>query len=300
MYNNVQTPSPTEAAKQEVARLFQMEHDLTEKRRGKLASIEATRRGAAQSILDEGASIEDAAVATLREQIEARTIEEAIALARQRRLAAIQRSYGVEAGELRAAAQVKRGEAAEILRRCEPFLRKLSDLQGLTYDATILLAQRNGTWTGSIITGRVLEQCNPLESQPDIGAGFFVPRSRNLLNEAEALEQQARALDSREVHQDYSIEKPSVAELLAAEELRNPVALAPAVNQVEAWVEALEARVRRERPELVLGDVHGIARRRRYKLVWKAGEIDPDYSSLTFPGVSYSGGDPTFVVGAAA
>jgi hypothetical protein len=49
-----------------------------------------------------------------------------------------------------------------------------------------------------------------------------------------------------------------------------------------------------------LGDVHGISRRRRYKLVWRAREIDPDYSSLTFPGAGFAGGDPMFTVGAAA
>jgi hypothetical protein len=69
---------------------------------------------------------------------------------------------------------------------------------------------------------------------------------------------------------------------------------------VEDWAAEVEKRVRRDRPELLSGSLNGGGRCRRYKLAWRAGEIDPDHSSISFPGGSFSGGDPTFTIGAAA
>jgi len=168
MFNNVQSPSPTEAAKTEIIRLFQIECDLTGKRRQKMLDLDAIRHGAAQAIVDGTAGIEDAAARVAQRQTEVAAAEEAIAIVRQRRVKAIQQRYKAEAGEMRAIAARYRQEAADILKRCEPLLRKLSDLQGLTYSSSILLAQRNSQWTGSYITGAPLEECNPIEATADI------------------------------------------------------------------------------------------------------------------------------------
>ena len=176
MFNNVQTPSPTEAAKTEIIRLFQIECGLTEKRRQKMLDLDAIRHGAAQAVVDGTAGIEDAAARVAQRQSEVAAAEEAIAIARQRRLKAIQQRFRIEASELPASAAKCRQDAADILKRCEPLLRKLSDLQGLTYDSTILLAQRNSQWTGSYITGAPIEECNPMEATADINAGFLAPR----------------------------------------------------------------------------------------------------------------------------
>ena len=75
-----------EVASEEIVRLFQMERDLTDRRREKLAAIEATSQNAAEAILD-GSLIEEAAARTIQMEAEVRAIGQAIALARQRRVA---------------------------------------------------------------------------------------------------------------------------------------------------------------------------------------------------------------------
>lgn len=268
MFNNVHTPSPTEAAKTEIIRLFQIESDLTEKRRQKMLDLDAIRHGAAQAIVDGTAGIEDAAARVAQRQTEVAAAEEAIAIARQRRVKAIQERFKIEAGELRAGAAKCRQDAADILKRCEPLLRKLSDLQGLTYDSTILLALRNSQWTGSYITGAPLDECNPMEATADINAGFLAPRSRELLDQAKGLEAKAVALEEREVLLDGSINQPTLAAVLADEHFTTPEIMAPAVHMVESWATSVEARIRRERPELAAR-----VGQRSYRITWRNGEL---------------------------
>jgi hypothetical protein len=295
MFNNAQTPSPTEAAKTEIIRLFQLECDLTGKRRQKMLDLDAIRHGAAQAVVDGTAGIEDAAARVAQRQTEVAAAEEAIAIARQRRVKAIQERFKIEAAELRASAAKCRQEAADILKRCEPLLRKLSDLQGLTYDSTILLAQRNSQWTGSYITGAPLEECNPMEATADINAGFLAPRSRELLDQAKILEAKAVALEDRELLLDGSINRPTLAAVLAEEHFTNPEIVAPAVHMVESWAATFEARIRRDRPDLAAREGQ-----RSYMITWRNGELEVGRCSISFPGVNYSFGDPTFTVGAAA
>lgn len=295
MFNNVQTPSPAEAAKTEIIRLFQIECDLTGKRRQKMLDLDAIRHGAAQAIVEGTAGIEDAAARVAQRQTEVAATEEAIAIARQRRVKAIQERFKIEAAELRASAAKCRQDAADILKRCEPLLRKLSDLQGLAYDSTILLAQRNSQWSGSYITGAPIEECNPMEATADINAGYLAPRSREMVDQAKGLEAKALALEQREVLFDGSISQPTLAAVLADEHFTNPEIVAPAVHAVETWVSAVEARIRRDRPELA-----GREGQRSYRVVWSNGELQVGQCSITFPGVNHAAGDPTFTSGAAA
>ncbi len=173
MFNNVQTPSPTEAAKTEIIRLFQIECDLTGKRRQKMLDLDAIRHGAAQAVVDGTAGIEDAAARVAQRQTEVAAAEEAIAIARQRRVKAIQERFKIEAGELRASAAKCRQDAAEILKRCEPLLRKLSDLQGLTYIPPSCL--RSGTASGPAVTSRARRSRNatPWRPQPTSTLAFW-------------------------------------------------------------------------------------------------------------------------------
>ena len=92
---------PVEVAREEIVRLFQTERDLTDRRREKLAAIEAISQSAAQAILD-GSGIEEAAGRMIKMEAEVRAIEQAISLARQRRVAAIRKRYEIEARRLRA------------------------------------------------------------------------------------------------------------------------------------------------------------------------------------------------------
>jgi len=280
---------PIEAARQEIVRLFQMERDLTDRRREKLAAITAVSQNAAQAILD-GAGIEQAAGRTIQLEEEVRAIEQAIALARQQRVGAIRKRHEIEARELRASAQAKRAEADAILHRCEPHLRKLSEIQGVQYTPAILLAERIGHWLPDIINAKPAEDCNPQEMSRDLDGGFAVPKFLALRDEARLLDQRATQVETREIHQDYAIAKPTVQELLAAEEFQNPETLTPAVYKVEQWALALENRILRDRPGLAWSEGH--SPQRRYRLAWKAGEIDQYHSTLTFPG-----SDVTFAVG---
>lgn len=299
MFNNIQTPTPTEAAKTEILRLFQIERDLTEKRRQKILDLKAIRHSVAQEVVDGTAGIEDAAARVAQRHTEVAAAEEAIGIVRQRRVKAIQERYKAEAGELRATAARCRQEVADILKRCEPLLRKLSDLQGLTYTSSILLAQRNSQWTGSYYTGAPIEECNPMEATADINAGFLVPRSRALIDEAKGLEAKAVALMDREVLLEGSLDRPTLAAVLAEEYFINPEIVAPAVHLVESWASTVEARIRRDRPELAGREDDGRTSR-RYSIKWRNGELQLGSCSISFPGVNYGAGDPTFAVGAAA
>jgi len=287
-----ETAGPVEVAREEITRLFQMERDLTDRRREKLAAIEATSQNAALAILD-GTGIEEAAGRTIQMEAEVRAIEQAISLVRLRRVAAIRKRREIEARELRAAAQARRAEADGILQRCEPHLRKLAELQGVQYSSAILLAERVGHWMPDIVNGKPAEDCNPHELGRDLDGGFAVPKFLALRDEARRLDQKASQVETREIHQDYAIAKPTVKELLAAEEFQNPETLTPAVYKIELWALALENRILRERPGLAWGE--GSSRQRRYRIAWKAGEIDQEHSTLTFPG-----SDVTFALGGAA
>jgi hypothetical protein len=284
-----ETAGPVEAAREEIVRLFQMERDLTDKRREKLAAIAAVSQNAAQAILD-GAGIEEAAGRTIQMEEEVRTIEQAISLARQRRVVAIRKRCEIEARELRASAKAKRAEADGILHRCEPHLRKLSELQGVQYTSAILLAERIGHWLPDIINAKPAEDCNPQEMSRDLDGGFAVPTFLALRDEARRLDQKASQVEAREIHQDYAIAKPTVQELLAAEEFQNAETLTPAVYKIEQWASALDSCVLRDRPGLAWSE--GKSPLRRYRLAWKAGEIDQYHSTLTFPG-----SDVTFALG---
>jgi hypothetical protein len=299
MFNNFQTPTPSEAAKTEILRLFQIERDLTEKRRQKILDLDAIRHGVAQEVVDGTTGIEDAAARVAQRHAEVAAAEEAIAIVRQRRVKAIQARYKAEAGEMRAIAARCRQEAVDILKRCEPLLRKLSDLQGLTYSSSILLAQRNSQWTGSYITGAPLEECNPIEATADINAGFLAPRSRELLDQAKTLEAKAVALEEREVLLEGSLDRPTLAAILAEEHFTNPEIVAPAVHMVESWAATVEARIRRDRPELTGREDDGRTSR-RYSIKWRNGDLQLGSCSISFLGVNYAAGDPTFTVGSAA
>jgi transposase len=299
MFNNFQTPTPSEAAKTEILRLFQIERDLTEKRRQKILDLDAIRHGVAQEVVDGTTGIEDAAARVAQRHAEVAAAEEAIAIVRQRRVKAIQARYKAEAGEMRAIAARCRQEAVDILKRCEPLLRKLSDLQGLTYSSSILLAQRNSQWTGSYITGAPIEECNPIEATADINAGFLVPRSRELLEQAKGLETKAVALEEREVLFEGSIDRPTLAAVLAEEHFTNPEIVAPPVHLVESWATSVEARIRRDRPELAGREDDGRTSR-RYSIKWRDGDLQLGSCSISFLGVNYAAGDPTFTVGSAA
>lgn len=103
----------------------------------------------------------------------------------------------------------------------------------------------------------------------------------------------------REVLLDGSLDRPTLAAVLAEEYFTNPEIVAPAVHMVESWATTVEARIRRDRPELADREDDGRTSR-RCRITWRNGELQFGHCSITFPGVNYAAGDPTFTVGAAA
>lgn len=176
MFNSVQEPSPVEAAKLEVTKLFEAERGLEDRRRQAYAALAGIEAGAGQMVAD-GESIENASRQIVQGQAEIRVVEQGIQITRQRRLSAIWRRFEIEGRELRAGAEAKRREAGEVLRKCEPLLAKLGALQFVKYGPAILLAERTGTWADSIISGKPLDRCNPLEAMRDFDGRFVMPRS---------------------------------------------------------------------------------------------------------------------------
>jgi hypothetical protein len=89
------------------------------------------------------------------------------------------------------------------------------------------------------------------------------------------------------------------AALLAEEHFTNPEIVAPAVHMVEAWATSVEARIRRDRPDLAGREDDGRTSR-RYSIKWRNSELQIGHCSISFLGVNYAAGDPTFTVGSAA
>lgn len=177
-----------------MVRLFIIEQDLTEKRRRQNEEIAKIQDSAAEPVV-QGETVESAAKKVIEAQEQVRITEQAIILARQRRVDAITKRNKSEGATLRAAAKTKRDEASDIQRKEEPLFRKLSDLEGITFDNSILLFQHRGT-------------------------GLLVPRSRILAEEAGRLDDQAAELEGREVPSSdrLTLTKPPLAEMLATQE----------------------------------------------------------------------------------
>ena len=83
--------------------------------------------------------------------------------------------------------------------------------------------------------------------------------------------------------------------VLAEEHFTNPEIVAPAVHMVETWATTVEARIRRDRPDLAAREGQ-----RSYMITWRNGELQVGHCCISFPGVNYAAGDPTFTVGATA
>lgn len=289
MFQKSDEQGPVELARQEIKRPFALEKDLTEKRRRKLADLDVGASAAVDAVLD-GASIEAIAQRAIAVQTESRVLTQAIEVCRQRRRAAIKSRYEIEASELRKESAAKTAEADSILRKAAPLLAKLSELENVSYDSSILNAQRIGSWSGSLITGAPLSECNPFEGRPDIDASYAVPQSLALCREASQLETRAGQLAAREVAVDGSIVKSSVQEILGSDEFQNSESVTPAVYAVEVWAASCSSKIAKR------SDLAAI-RQRQYKLQWADGVIDPESSNVTVMTQNFSEAQPTFRAG---
>ena len=140
---NQDTQSPVTAAKDAVAKLFASERDLEAQRQETIARLDAMESNAGAALAG-GGSVDAAAQQIELGNTAVRLLQAAIRVNRALRVDAVLAMYDADAASLRAAAEGKRTAAADILKKCEPALAKLSQLEGITFDHSIALAQRCG------------------------------------------------------------------------------------------------------------------------------------------------------------
>lgn len=185
--------------------------DISERQSQLQTELEQTRNTirevetrAAQA-LAEGASTgaDFGAVASLKAKEEA--TRSALAILQAEKTAAEKRERIADAKAKRELAQQKRTEAASIAGKLIKLLEKLSEIEGVEYDTTILCAQRIGTWIRDrvFIDQRIPDSLrSPFEAGgPDPASGpvwYAVPRSRALINEALKLEDEAETIERAE------------------------------------------------------------------------------------------------------
>jgi hypothetical protein len=99
------------------------------------------------------------------------------------------------ASDRRREAERLRSEAADLESKTLKVLEKLSALQEVTFDLSIIGAQRDGLWL-NVWNGSIPERLlSPSEARPDIGGHFVTPKSRRLIDEALKLEDDALRIE---------------------------------------------------------------------------------------------------------
>jgi len=278
----------TERAKTEVQHLADREGELISQRRAALATLEQLERAAGDAYL--AGDSEKGVDQVVQTKAKINALARAIGTARERRMEAVANRYSTEAGELRKQAKNLRAEAEEINRKTEPLLRKLSEIEGIEYTRSILLAQRDANWLPSPVFGKPIDQCGPTEVIPNLpGATYLVPRSAALEASAAELERRAVSIEGTKVQRSGSITVNSLQAGVDAIALRSDQLL-PTQDSMEDWGVRIEAKIAK-RPELA-------RHMRQYKIVWQDGELDEAESSVTMLRSGHIGGDAVFRCGA--
>jgi hypothetical protein len=184
----------------------------------------------------------------LRLQVELATIGRAMSVCHARRLEAIKRKWAAEASELREQIAGKQKEIEALQAKTAVHLGALSDLEGVPYSDEILRQQPNDLdWR-------------------------HVPRSVGLEREAAALRDRLEVLERRKVATSGVID---IDEVTGIEALSAAVAAhegeTPGIEAVLDWCAACERGTS-------FGELA-----RRYRLVWKEGNIDVSESYTLIP-----------------
>jgi hypothetical protein len=251
--------TPREAVRSEIQRLAELERRLFCQLVERQAPV---RRGAelGAQLLD-GAD-PDAMVAQMAStQAETGLLQETLTVSHSRRMQALQSYLRLEAGEYRERAAALRREAAAVQEQTAPLLEKLSEIEGIVYDRSILLAQRRGGWEkgiGMYVDRLPLVDCAPNEvwSDPATG-GYEAPRSRRLLDEAGELEAKAAELERRNlagIGGYVTAENPAQ---LIDRMLADPLKPTPSLATLWTWVRGAETKI-----------PAGNGLKREYRLQW--------------------------------
>ncbi len=186
----------TKSAAEIGARLAQLQADLEQTK----GAIRAAEIAAAEAVA-QGADADFATIGTLK--VKAAAMQSAQAILEAEKMAAERRERIHGAKLKRELAQQRRAEAASIAVKRDKLLAQLGTLEGVVFDGSILSAQRVGPWMRNlVVNSRIPDDLRaPGEMYPDLGVNpgrYAVPRSRVLLDEAFALEDEAAAIDASE------------------------------------------------------------------------------------------------------
>src|SRR5439155_4793447 len=154
----------------------------------------------------------------IRSEKELQAIAKGIAVARDRRIAAIHLEYATGATKLRREAAEKLKQRDRIVEKVVPLLEAISKVEGVTYDRSIVLHQRCGPWlknlTCTLPASYEMEDRGIGEVFADIGVGcaYAIPASKRLLDESIASERRAEEIDRRTVNMRGSLRGGTVTE----------------------------------------------------------------------------------------
>lgn len=249
---------PVEQAAAEIVQHGRRELELLRERQAKADALKKVEAQAGAEYLDgqSGGAVDK----VLKLQLELAAIGRAEDLCHARRLAAITRKWSAEVSELREQIAGKQKEIDALRAKTAVHLAALSDLEGVPY-------------TGEI-----------LRSQPNNLNWKHVPRSVALELEARALGDRLEVLERRKIA-NAGVVDIGPDEVTGIEALLVAVARhegeTPSVEAVLEWAGAVEQG--RTFGELA----------RRYRLVWKEGNIDvsesytlvPDLMGSMLPGI---------------
>ncbi len=217
--------------------------------------------------------------------------EDAIVQARQRRVEAIRALWRAEAEPLRKRAAELREEADEREIKTAAMLRELEEWEECPYAPApphrphTAPRHDDNPKTAPILSpeGGIIRDypSNPIG---DLQVVYIpTPRTQLLRNEAAGLDQQAEALESRQVTMHGYASAPNRGELLTDLAARGPMVLVPKLGAVLEYLDRLEAKVRARRQEIIRrGTAHGFTPVEAdvpVSLSWRDGEIFDDAGS---------------------
>lgn len=235
----------------EPMRLLRIELQLDTERSATLAEIQREKESGAEALVSEiiaggRPDFGRSRVRELREKLE--RIDELEVSVRRKRITSIRNARDERADELEREAHNLDMAAARVRAEVAPLLEKLGAIEGIEFDASILLAQRAGSWIPA--SGEALTDCHPYACYPDVGqagGSFATPRHRQLQLQARELRDKAEALRKAPIRTSGQI-AGSVEEIV--EQIANqPEAIHPPVATVRAFAAAHDGKAQRKARE---------------------------------------------------
>lgn len=267
------TPRAVEKARADVARLMQVEVDLSHRRVAKLVETGAPDGGCllAGELAGDAEAMAAAAERVTRVAGEAAALASAIDAARRARTPAITAAWHAEA-------ELKREEAVKL--RTEAGARQVKTDEML---AALAEFEKVGYVPGPRSQG--LAPGTPLSRQPIFGVDSNWPLTVQLMLQADRLDEEAAQLETRAIVRAGAV-SGNDAEALFAAVASNPFILGPTLDEISAWIAAKDPafrskwRIDRLTRHLPVDEAAWRAAG-KYMLVWKAAGVDFDRSGVT-------------------